>query len=315
LQRAARAGNSSIQLRAALRIAISELQTSNIPSATLAAELLMMHVLGRERGYIYSHPEARLPPETAKRYFDFVRERASGKPTQYITGHQEFWGLDFEVTKAILIPRPETEHLVEAVIEAVGGQIAGRDLSNTSTRFSRTRVRIVDVGTGSGCIALALASEIPEAEIIATDISREALLVARQNAVRLGLDDHVHFVEMDLLAAFADDNRSLQFDFVVSNPPYVGADETDSVQREVREFEPPIAWGGKGSGIEIYRSLIPQALAALRPGGWLAVEVGYTQADRVRAMLGDEWTDGAVRPDLMGIPRVVMARKASVKHR
>jgi len=300
-------------LREALRTAIAELQASDVPSAPLAAELLLMHVLGRDRGYICSHPESSLPAESLERYFNLVAERATGKPTQYITGHQEFWGLDFEVTPHVLIPRPETEHLVEAVLDRERPPAVDRPgRGPAATPLTGAGLRVVDVGTGSGCIALALASELPGASIFATDLSRAALEVARRNARRLGLADRVCFVETDLLAGVACGGEGEGFDFVVSNPPYVGGDEIDSVQREVREFEPRMAWGGTGLGHEIYRRLLPEALDALRPGGWLAVEVGYTQSDVVSAMAGKGWSEVEIRPDLAGIPRVVVARKKAV---
>lgn len=293
-----------MQLREALRAGITTLDEHQIPSASLAAELLLMHVLGSDRGYLHSYPELDLPAETVERYFRLIAERATGKPTQYITGHQEFWTLDFEVSPAVLIPRPETELLVETVLELVKKSGGGR----TDRRAAgREAVRIVDVGTGSGCIALALASELPGAAIFATDISRPALEVARLNARRLGLADRVRFAAMDLVSAFGAGERG--FDFVVSNPPYVGCNETSSVQREVREFEPRIAWGGDNRGDEIYRRLFPQGLAHLRAGGYVLVEVGYNQADTVAGLLGEGWMSPEVRPDLAGIPRVVFARK------
>src|SRR5690349_11551196 len=183
----------------------------------------MMFALGCERAYLYAHPERELSSEEKGRFDAAVAERASGKPLQYITGHQEFWGLDFKVSPAVLIPRPETEHLVGAVLELVGE--SGMD-----------QPRIVDVGTGSGCIALSLASEIPEAELCAVDISADALEIARENAKRLGFDGRVQFEESDLLSGVAG-----EFDLVVSNPPYVGQCERDKVQREVREHEPGVA--------------------------------------------------------------------------
>ena len=283
-----------ISIRQALRTAIVDLQGAEVPSATLAAELLLMHVLGRDRAYLYTNPEIQLAPETAERYFALISERATGKPTQYITGHQEFWGLDFEVTPDVLIPRPETEHLVETVL----------DLARAG-RYGNAALRIADVGTGSGCIALALASELPQALIRGIDISWPALEVARRNARRLGLDGRVSFVQSDLLGSVADDS----LDVVVSNPPYVGGDELDHVQREVREWEPRIAWGGTGRGDAIYTLLFAQGLAALRPGGHVVVEVGYNQADKVASLLTDGWIGRAVRLDLAGIPRVVVARK------
>lgn len=282
-----------------MREGLGRLLREHVPSAQLAAELLLMHALDRERGYLHAHPEEEVPPETLERYFRFIAERATGKPTQYITGHQEFWGLDFEVTPEVLIPRPETEHVVETVLEFAARQGLEKNV----------RLRMADVGTGSGCIALALAQEFPRAVIFATDLSRRALAVASENAVRLEMAERVKFLETDLLARLLDEEFLGSFDFVVSNPPYVSAAEISSVQREVREFEPRLAWGGLESGDEIYRRLFPQALRLLKPGGYAVVEIGYNMRDAVLALLGEGWSDVAVRPDLAGIPRVVSARK------
>ena len=300
-----------MQLREALKTALKTLVESGVPSPQLAAELLLMHVLGRNRGYLYTYPEVEISEEITSCYFQFVDQRAMGKPTQYITGHQEFWGLDLEVTPDVLIPRPETEHVVEAVIDLAQRQGFNREAP----------LRMVDVGTGSGCIALALAAEFPRALLFATDISRPALEVASRNAARLGLPERVTFLESDLLACFLDARAPGQhfnqgpnesflsaFEFVVSNPPYVARGELDKVQREVREFEPQLAWGGLERGDEVYRRLIPQARAVLKPRGWLIVEIGYTMGETVPALLGDGWTQIEVRPDLAGIPRVVVAR-------
>lgn len=300
-----------MQLRVALQTGLKTLLQHQVPSAQLAAELLLMHVLDRDRGYLHAHPEVELPAEATDRYFQLIAERSTGKPTQYITRHQEFWGLDFEVTPDVLIPRPETEHIVEAVLELTHRQ--GYDRG--------TRLQIVDVGTGSGCIALALASEIPRAVLFGADISRPALVVASRNAVRLGMPERVKFLESDLLERFLDEDFLGTFDFVVSNPPYVAHDELDKVQREVREFEPRVAWGDLERGDEIYRRLFPQALQVLKPGGWVVVEIGYNMRDAVLALLEHDvdarlkaaatpaWTEIEVRPDLAGIPRVVSARK------
>ncbi len=289
-----------MQLRATLQAGLQHLLERHVPSAQLAAELLLMHVLGCDRGYLHAHPEREVSAESAGRYLQLIAERATGKPTQYITGHQEFWGLDFEVTPEVLIPRPETEHVVESVLDLARRHGAGKD----------ERLRIADVGTGSGCIALALASEFPRALIFGVDISRRALVVASGNALRLGKPERVKFLESDLLARLLDDDFAGTFDFVVSNPPYVGRDSLDMVQREVRDFEPRVAWGGLESGDEVYRRLFPQARQALKPGGSVVVEIGYNMRDAVLALLGAEWTDIEVRPDLRGIPRVVSASKA-----
>jgi release factor glutamine methyltransferase len=289
-----------MQLRDALQAGLKTLLQHQVPSSQLAAELLLMHVLERDRGYLHTHAETELPSESAERYFQLVAERATGRPTQYITGHQEFWGLDFEVTPDVLIPRPETEHVVEQV----------RELSDAMEYARDARLRIVDVGTGSGCIALALACEFPRAILFGVDISRTALVVASRNAVRLRMPERVKFLESDLLARLLDKDFLGTFDFVVSNPPYVARDELDMVQREVREFEPRVAWGGLERGEEIYARLFPQSLEVLKPGGYVVVEIGYNMRERVLALLGPEWGKIEVRPDLAGIPRVVSARKS-----
>jgi len=289
-----------MQLRAALKTGLETLLHHQVPSAQLASELLLMHVLRCDRASLHSSAETELAPEKAERYFLLIEERSTGKPTQYITGHQEFWGLDFEVNSDVLIPRPETEHAVERVLE----------LARRSGTPKEGRLRIVDVGTGSGCIALALASELPRAILFGADISRLALVVASRNAVRLGMPERVKFLESDLLARFLDKDFLDTMDFVVSNPPYVGKHDIDMVQREVRQFEPRLAWGNLEKGTEIYARLFPQALEVLKPGGFLVVEIGYNIRDPVEALLGEGWTEIEVTLDLAGIPRVVSARKA-----
>ncbi|MGH9326995.1 MAG: peptide chain release factor N(5)-glutamine methyltransferase [Terriglobia bacterium] len=281
-------------LREALRKGLQALAEHHIPSSELAAELLLMHALGCERGYLHAHMEESLSDETTRRYFALVAERLTGKPTQYITGHQEFWGLDFEVTPDVLIPRPETEHVVEAVLKFARGEGAPR---------------LVDVGTGSGCIALALAWELPTASIFAADISPAALGVAQRNAARLGLEKRVEFRESDLLAYFLDRDERGSFDLILSNPPYVAQNELDHVQREVKQFEPRLAWGGLRNGDEVYRRLFPQAQQLLKPGGRVVVEIGYLLRDAVVSLLRSDWAEIVVWPDLNGIPRVVTAQK------
>lgn len=277
-----------MQLRAALEAAVRRLDLDEVGSPRLNAEVLLMFVLGCDRAYLYAHPERELSSDEQARYDEVLAERARHKPSQYITGHQEFWGLDFVVTPAVLIPRPETEHLVETVLELARPY---------------GRPKIIDVGAGSGCVALALAHELPLADIQGVDISPEAVEVARANAARLQLE-RVRFAVSDLLASVPERD----FGFVVSNPPYVGELEPEKVQRQVREYEPKIAVFSGPHGLDIYQRLIPQAHAALNPGGWLAMEIGFSIEEPVRALLGGF---GEVRtvPDLQGIPRVVAARK------
>ncbi len=265
------------------------------------AELLIMFTLDCDRAYLYAHPERELTAEDLARCDEALARRATGVPAQYITGHQEFWGLDFIVSPAVLIPRPETEHVVEVVLELARlAQPDGR------SRPSPHGLRIVDVGTGSGAIALALAKELPSAEIHATDISPEALDIARANAARHELTSRIEFHGTDLLSGLPTGS----FDFVVSNPPYVGESEEDSVQLEVRKFEPRDAVFAGPTGVEVIERMIPQARAVLAPGGWLVFEISGTIADRVRSLLLS-WEEVEIRNDLQGIARVAIARKAN----
>jgi len=255
-----------------------------------------MFTLDCDRAYLYAHPERELSPDETQRYDEALARRATGVAAQYITGHQEFWGLDLIVSSAVLIPRPETEHVVETVLELAKADGRGRP--------SPHDLRIVDVGTGSGAIALALAKELPSAEIHASDISPEALEVARANAARHELTSRIKFRRADLLSGLPHG----EFDFVVSNPPYVGESEEDSVQLEVRKFEPRNAVFAGPTGMEVIERLIPQAQMVLRPGGWLVFEISGTIAEAVRHSLAG-WADVQLTNDLQGIARVASARK------
>jgi release factor glutamine methyltransferase len=283
-----------VTLREALASAVSRLTAANVPSPRMNAELLLMFALGCDRAHLHAYPERELTGDEQGLYDQALAERARGVPAQYITGHQEFWGMDLIVTPAVLIPRPETEHVIETVLqlESAGG----------GARPTRA-LRIVDAGTGSGCIALALAKELPQAEVHATDISSSALEIARANAARHQLDGRVRFHETDLLQGL----ETNAFDFVVSNPPYVGESEEDQVQLEVRKFEPRQAVFAGPIGLEIISRLIPQAGDMLRPGGWLVMEISGTIADGVQRLLAG-WDDVQITKDLQGIPRVVSAQ-------
>jgi len=285
-----------VLLKDALTSAINRLTAADIGSPRMNAELLLMFTLGCDRAYLFAHPERELTAEEQTRYKEALDQRASGIPAQYIIGHQEFWGMDFIVTPAVLIPRPETEHAIETVLKLNAG---GRRSSPGSP------LRIIDVGTGSGCIALALAKELPDAEIYATDISPAALEIARTNAARHQLDQRIRFHQTDLLQG--SDHET--FDFVVSNPPYVGESEEDQVQLEVRKFEPRNAVFAGTTGVEVIERLIPQAHSALKSGGWLVIEISGTIADRVKLLL-DRWNQVEVINDLQGIPRVISAQKS-----
>jgi release factor glutamine methyltransferase len=275
-----------------LNAAIQRLTLAQVPSPRLNAELLLMFTLGRDRAYLYGHPEHELTPDEQTRYDDALAQRSRDIPAQYITGHQEFWGMDLIVSPAVLIPRPETEHVIEEVLARVG------------RAPSPANLHIVDVGTGSGCIALALAKEMPHGEIHATEISPAALEIARVNAARHQVESRIQFHETDLLAGMEEN----YFDLVVSNPPYVGESEEDSVQLEVRKFEPRNAVFAGPTGLEVIERLIPQAREVLKPGGWLVMEISGTIASRVQELLSD-WKNVRIANDLQGIPRVAAAQK------
>lgn len=272
-------------LKDALNTAIDQLTAAHVGSPRLNAETLLMFTLDCDRAYLFAHPERELTPPEQARYQDAINQRARGVPAQYITGHQEFWGMDFIVSPAVLIPRPETEHVVETVLAL--------SLSANS--------RIVDVGTGSGCIALALAKELPRAEIHATDISPAALEIARANATRHQLDHRIQFHQTDLLQGF----ETAAFDLVVSNPPYVGESEEDQVQLEVRKFEPRSAVFAGPTGLEVIERLIPQSQTVLKPGGCLIIEISGTIVEGIKRLLAN-WLDLRIINDLQGIPRVAI---------
>ena len=260
------------------------------------AEMLLMFTIGCDRAYLFAHPERELTSAEQARYSEAISQRSRGIPAQYITGHQEFWGMDLIVSPAVLIPRPETEHVVETVLRLVRDGGRGSSLGVSP--------KIVDVGTGSGCIALALAKELPNAEIHATDISAAALEIARANAARHQLDTRIHFHHTDLLAGLASES----FDYVVSNPPYVGESEEDQVQLEVRKFEPRSAVFAGPSGLEVIERLIPQVQAVLKPEGWLVMEISGTIATGVEKLLKG-WNQVELTRDLQGIARVASAQR------
>lgn len=254
------------------------------------AAMLLQHSLGISRAQLLADPYRALTPEQYASFVVLIERRVANEPIQYITGEQEFFGLPLRVTPAVLIPRPETEHLVEAVL---------------SEHHSSSRVRIVDVGTGSGAIAIALAEHLRSAEIIATDISPSALEIAAENAARNVVGDRIRFVESDLLEAIAADEP---FDAIVSNPPYVAFSDGKEMHPQVRDFEPAIALFATGNGLDIYRRLIPQARVALKTSGLLALEIGHGQRDAVAELLAG-WKDVRFIADLQQIPRVALATK------
>jgi len=254
------------------------------------AGLLLMHTLGLSRAQVFARPQRVLTPEEHARYEEYIARRLTHEPIQYITGQQEFYGLNLHVTRAVLIPRPETEHLVEAVLA---------ELDHAAP------LNLVDIGTGSGAIAIALARHLPQAIITALDISPAALELAAENAAHHRVDTRIRFVESDLLHGVA---QEAPFDAIVSNPPYVAFAEGKDLHPQVRDFEPATALFATGNGLDVYRSLIPQAYALLKPNGLLALEIGQGQHTTLRELLGN-WTSVRFVDDLQQIPRVVLARR------
>jgi release factor glutamine methyltransferase len=305
-----------LDIRGALKQGVSQLREARVPSFTLAAELLLLHVLGRDRTRIYSHPEEKISSADADRYFALIARRAAGEPTQHLTGRQEFWGLEFEVTPDVLIPRPETEHLIEVALD----RLALRELrAGRKQTLSGEGLQIADIGTGSGCIAIALAKDLPGATIYATDISPAALAVAKRNAARHSVSDRIHFLQCNLLDQMSKvtshkspitSHQSPFFDLIASNPPYIGRREAATLMREVRDHEPEIALYGGEEGYELYADLITQAATHLKPGGLLVLELGHDSLPAVQPLLdGPTWTNVAVTKDLAGIPRVIAAER------
>ena len=254
------------------------------------AETLLLATIRRERAALLARWSEKLDGEEARGYLELIERRLSGEPIQYILGEQEFYGLRFRVTRDVLIPRPETEHLVEKAIAL-------------AARYAAPR--IVDVGTGSGAIAVTLAHGLPRATVTAIDLSAPALAIAQENARRNEVD--VRFLRGDLLAPVAEAG----FDIVVSNPPYVASGDRTTLAVEVLEYEPALALFAGDDGLDVYRRLIPAAFRALTPGGVLGLEIGYGQAAAIEALLADAgFTEIEFTPDLQGIARVACGLRA-----
>src|SRR5258707_825892 len=328
-------------VRTTIKQGLDRLRDEHVSSYTLAAELLLLHVLGRDRTWLYAHPEEQLSSGDAERFFALITRRANGEPTQHLTGKQEFWGLEFEVTPDVLIPRPETEHVIEVALD----RLAARELrAGRKQTLTGEGLQIADIGTGCGCISIALAKEMPQATIYATDISSAALAVAKRNAARHAVADRIRFLECNLLDGFIDrgaaavgssivvaqhaapllgnttpnaeagsrntGHGSRLFDLIASNPPYIGRREAATLMREVRDHEPEIALYGGEEGYELYAGLITQAAAHLKPGGMLVLELGHNSLPAVQPLLdAPTWTNVGVTNDLAGIPRVLAAER------
>lgn len=282
-------------LRQALTLAAERLTANPTlrDNAPRDAELLLLHVLGIDRAALLAYPARPMREAQLTSYQDAVARRLRHEPIQYITGQQEFFGLPLKVTPATLIPRPETEHLVEAVLERIStGQPC----------------RILDIGTGTGAIALALAAHLPQAQITAIDLSAEALEVARENAATHHLESRVHLLQSDLLSGLPQVDRTAAFDAIVSNPPYIPESDRAELHPQVRDYEPALALFAGDLGLDLYRRLIPQAHTALKSGGLLALEIGHGQRDALAALLAS-WRNVSFRDDLQQIPRVALAQR------
>ena len=279
----------------ALRRAGARLGDAGVSAPRLDAEVLLMKVLGWSREDLYRNPEGALGESRAERFESLVSRRVGAEPVAYVTGSREFWSLDFRVTPDVLIPRPETEHLVEAVLEFLAAR--------------RGPCRVLEIGTGSGAVAVCLAKENPAAEVWATDISEPALEIARENADRHGVGQRIHWRRGDLLAPVQ--GLPGGFDVLVSNPPYVPSGDIAGLQREVRDWEPALALDGGADGMDFCRRLLRGGVRHLRPGGMLAVEVGAEQGGAVSRLFEGRRKLHRVRlrRDYAGLPRVVTGER------
>jgi release factor glutamine methyltransferase len=272
----------------------NKLRKAGVPEERREAGSLLIQVLGRDRTYILAHAEDQLTDEQVEQFSESLDARAQGKPLQYITGRQKFFGLEFEVTGDVLIPRPETELLVEAALSIV---------SPNETPF------ICDVGTGSGCIAITLLHKLPQARGIALDISAAALAVAQRNAKRHGVRERVSFLASDCFSGLAS-AFGPRFDLIVSNPPYVAARAVAGLQREVRDFEPRVALTAGEDGLSVIRRLLVEGRDYLKSGGFLIFEIGFDQHEAVRQLIEEtSWKLIEIHDDLQGIPRIVALMK------
>jgi release factor glutamine methyltransferase len=275
------------------------LRSAGVDQERRTAGLLLSHVTGINRTRLLTKSEERIVESDYRDYLALVARRAAGEPLQYLTGHQEFYGLDFVVNSDVLIPRPETEFLVERVIDVVRPSREDSQL-------------IVDIGTGSGCIAVTLAKHLPRARLIATDAFPGALNVAQENARRHGVRDRIEFLEGDLLAPLAEHALQGAVDVLVSNPPYVDEESCEALQREVRDWEPREALFGGPDGLLFYRRLLADGLEYLKPRGNLIIEIGYGQFDSISNEIDrSQWELADVTPDLQGIPRTLTLRTPS----
>lgn len=274
----------------ALKDAAAALEAAGVSDGRLQAASLLAVALKQGRTFLFAHPEHELTPDEIAAFTSLIQRRSLREPYQYIVGRQEFFGLEFEVTPDVLIPRPETEILIEAAVE----QLSDID-----------KPRFCEIGVGSGCISVAILHGLPATTAVAGDVSKAAIIVARRNAIRHNVADRLTLVESDVFTNIPDE----RFDAIISNPPYVPSRDIESLQPEVRDFEPPSSLSDGGDGLSIIRRLVEEAPSRLEKGGSLFMEIGFDQSSRVEAMLDrDIWSQVDLLPDLQGIPRIVLAR-------
>jgi len=283
-----------------LAVTADFLNKKDIDNPRLCAEILLAYQLKTTRIRLYMDFDQPLKEKDVNEYRTLIQRRLKREPVQYITGVQEFWSMEFNVGPEVLIPRPETETLVERVVSLLGGK---QPDSETDT------ISVLDVGTGSGAIAVSIASELPGIGIWASDVSKEALTIARANACKHGLDARIHFIEGDLFSAL--NNSSRLFDVIVSNPPYIPGEDYDSLQPEVGQYEPRTALDGREGGLFFIRRLILEANAFLKPGGWLLMEMDPSQTSKAMDLAAQTgfYTEQRILKDYSQRERVVMVRR------
>lgn len=288
------ASKMSLTIAASILDAAQILRRSGVSEGRQEAGSLLEHVINRDRTFIIGHAEHEITPEQSQSFRKCVTRRARGEPLQYITGRQAFYGLDFEVTRDVLIPRPETELLVETALSLIGDAEAAP--------------LICDVGTGSGCIAIALLHKCPRAQALAIDVSEAALRVAQRNAARHTVSERIAFVVSDCLRPIRE--NKVRFHLMVSNPPYVAGSALEGLQREVRDHEPHVALAAGPDGLLIIRRLLSESGAFVKPGGYLLLEIGFDQRAAVEGLVArDVWKLLDIQHDLQGIPRLVSLQK------
>ena len=280
-----------------LKAASLQLKHAEVPNDILDAQTLLAYTINQDRTYLIIHFNDPLSEETINKYQSFITRRTTGEPLQYITGRQEFFGLEFEVNPAVLIPRPETELIIEETL------LLAKNIAQPL---------IIDACTGSGCIAIALARELENAVIIATDISAEALQVASRNAAKHGVENRINFIHCDLLSGIPKNTKA---DLIVSNPPYIAPEEIATLQREVRDWEPHNALTDYADGLNFYRRLLVEAGEFLQPEGYLIFEMGYEQVEIITSYVDRKfWSEPKILLDLQGIARTMILQLLSASH-